>query len=227
MSSGWKIVLTEVKYNMEDFKVGDSVLITEGVHKGDTGRIHRIKDDKLVIIPYDPDVTPGYYVTGDQVEYYNPKYNVVTEVATVATDIEHNIRIQVNPDRNRECIPYFKVLNAAKLMSKNTRACRLHFMDSEMEYHTGDGILDWKLNNKDIKVIRNFMRSINNREKMYTNWQMACWLWNLEYGCFVMDDRNDYFNGKFDEEYKDHPSYVPSTQKMPETWIYDPPKSKK
>ena len=211
---------------MEDFKVGDSVLITEGVHQGDTGRIHRIEDDKLVIISYDPDIILDYYVTEDQVEYYNPEYNVVTEMATVAISEELSLRIEVHPDRNRRGNPYFKVLNTPAYRKGLSKVCRLHFMDSEMEYHTGDGMLDWKINNRDIKNIKDFMRSFNKREKKYTNWQMACYLWNLEYNFFTDDDPDKYFSGIWDADNKDHPSYVPSTQEMSETWIYDPPKSK-
>lgn len=41
---------------------------------------------------------------------------------------------------------------------------------------------------------------------------------SLEYHFFDRDDKEDYFNGKFDGELKDHVSYVPSTQEMPKTW---------
>ena len=122
-------------------------------------------------------------------------------------------------------IPYFKVYDNSSYTSA-TKVARLHFKNYGIEDHK-DRYESWYPNNKEIKMIRNFMMNQHVDFPQYTNWQMACWLWNLEYDFFNNHNRDEYFAGKFDEEYKDHPSYVPSTQKMPETWIYDPLKSKK
>lgn len=44
----------------------------------------------------------------------------------------------------------------------------------------------------------------------------------LKYNFSDRNDKEDYFNGKFDEELKDHVSYVSSTQEMPKTWDDNP-----
>ena len=99
---------------------------------------------------------------------------IFEEMATVATDIEHNIRIQVNPDRNRECIPYFKVYDNSSYTSA-TKVARLHFKNYGIEDHK-DRYESWYPNNKEIKMIRNFMMNQHVDFPQYTNWQMACWL---------------------------------------------------
>ena len=144
---------------------------------------------------------------------------IFEEMATVATDIEHNIRIQVNPDRRRKGIPYFKVYDNSSYTSA-TKVARLHFKNYGIEDHK-DRYESWYPNNKEIKMIRNFMMNQHVDFPQYTNWQMACWLWNLEYDFFNNHNRDEYFAGKFDEEYKDHPSYVSSNQEMPESWHKD------
>lgn len=148
-------------------------------------------------------------------------YGYLGEMATVATSRDPELRIQVNPDPHRKGVPYFKVFNTSKLKAGESKVCRLHFKDSGMEFHN-DGYVNWKITNKDIKLIRNFLQKNHKKDSQYNIWQMACYLWNLEYGFFDEDDQEDYFKGEFDEKLKDHPSYVPSTQKMPDTWEYNP-----
>ena len=95
-----------------------------------------------------------------------------------------------------------------------------------MEYHQ-DKFDDWIMPRKEIKQIKELLSS-KYRDTVNTNWQMACWLWNMEYNYFELgpDDMKLYFEGRFDDQFKDHPSYVPSTTPIPETWVYDPPKGK-
>ena len=59
-----------------------------------------------------------------------------------------------------------------------------------------------------------------------------CFQWNYENN-LIDDDITAYFNGDYDKKYENHPNsalkeaYVPSTQKMPDTWIYDSSKGKR
>lgn len=142
------------------------------------------------------------------------------EMATVGSQNKPAIRIQINPDRKRKGVPYFKAFNTQELKDNESKVARLHFLDTGMEYHR-DAYKDWRLNSKDIKNIKEFLMN-EHRIEPHTNWQMACWLWNLEYFGFDDSKIDDYFAGKLDNQFKDHPSYVPSTAQMPDTWIYDP-----
>ena len=62
------------------------------------------------------------------------------------------------------------------------------------------------------------------KDTQYTIWQMTCYQWNFEYASFYngKDIRNEdeYFNGVYDidPDFYKHPSYVPSTTVIPETW---------
>lgn len=145
------------------------------------------------------------------------------EMATVARDEERQMRIQVNPDRKRIGNPYFKVFNTATPKEGKSRVARFHFKDEDMEYHK-DGYLDWVVSKDDIKQIKSFIIDCHEDFPQYTNWQMACYLWNYEYG--LIGNRDKYFKGEDDEKNKDNPSYVPHDQEMPDTWAYDPPKGK-
>ena len=138
------------------------------------------------------------------------------EMATIISDRKIGIRIQVNPDPNRKGVPYFKAFNNSKPKERETSVARLHFLDNGIEHHK-DGFLDWKITNSDIKLIKSVLES-NPKNSDRTVWDVAKWKWNLEYRFFDDDDEDDYFDGKFDDQYKDHPSYVPSTTKIPETW---------
>lgn len=63
----------------------------------------------------------------------------------------------------------------------------------------------------------------------YTNWRYACYRWNLENDLIPMGYK-DYFSSKYDHDFDIDQglkeTYVPPTQGMPDTWIYDPPKRK-
>lgn len=143
-------------------------------------------------------------------------------MVTIGADCGHNFRVRVNPCRRKRAKPYFKVFNRISLLSKELRVVRFHFFDSGMEYHR-DKYLDWHIYNNDIENIQNFMMKSNKKQPKYTNWKMTCYKWNEEYG-FMLDNEEEYFNGEFDEKYFGHPSYIPSTTKMPDMWNYNPPK---
>ncbi|MDE7354446.1 MAG: hypothetical protein K2O06_15550 [Acetatifactor sp.] len=146
------------------------------------------------------------------------------EMATIA--IDNKLNINVNPEVDRLSIAYFKVLNAESFR-KATKVARLHFKDSGMEYHKDrSGKQPWELNSQEIKHIVRLMKEPNDGHDGYTNWQIACYQWNLENG--LVKSFKDYFAGKYDHMYDNDDrlkeAYVPSTQEMPETWIYNPKK---
>lgn len=213
---------------MSKFSVNDTVLITEGLHAGDIGNVTMVADGKYAVRTDDRILS--FYVREDALEYVNPDYCAITEMATVArmpaTSKYHALRIEVNPDRKRKGVPYFKVMNTESYQKGKSKVCRLHFLDEGMEFHTGDGLLDWRITDKDIKEIKNVLSKPHKRESNYTIWQMACYLWNMEYG-LIPDEVDKYFNGEYDDSNKNHPSYVPSNQTMPKGWVCDQHKGKK
>jgi len=182
--------------------------------KSEDDMFEEVSSDELV----DYDDIIGQYISG---EYY-PDDEAFTEMATILSDDRLKLRIQVNPDRNRVEDPYFKVFNATIPKLGETSVARLHFKDSGMGYHI-DGYFDWDINDTDIHRIIDILNSPYRESPQYTNWQMACYLWNLEYA-LIDQDRNKYFRGEFDDN--KHPSYVPSNQPIPSTWIHNPPKNK-
>jgi len=148
------------------------------------------------------------------------------EMATIA--IDDNLNINVNPEVDRLSIAYFKVFNAESFR-KVTKVARLHFKDSGMEYHNDrSGKQQWELNSKDIKRIVKLLKEQNDSHDGYTNWQIACYQWNLENG--LIRSFKDYFEGMYDHIYDNDSrlkeAYVPSTQEMPETWVCDKSKVK-
>lgn len=161
----------------------------------------------------------------DPEEYYSREVEPLGEMATIGSSEKPALSIQVNPDSGRIGNPYFKAYNAELTRPNETKVCRLHFFDSGMEYHQ-DKFKDWIPNGKDIKNIKEFLNSTHEREKNYTNWQMCKFLWNMEFKFFPQRDIDRYMNGELDEQFKYHPSYVPSTAPIPETWEYNPPKGK-
>ncbi|MCL2187954.1 MAG: hypothetical protein FWB87_04240 [Defluviitaleaceae bacterium] len=140
----------------------------------------------------------------------------LTEITTVTVDWELNLRIRVNPNREKIEVPYFKVFNNKAPDYNITRVARLHFKDSGMKF-INDGYLDWEITPDDIKTIIACLNSKHHNSNSYTNWQRACFLWNYE-NCLI-SDIDKYFNGEYDEANKNHLSYVPHNQKMPSTWI--------
>lgn len=149
------------------------------------------------------------------------------EMATIVRDVDRKgkILIAVNPERDRLNIAYFKVYDSNDIKTAK-RVIRLHFKDSGMEYHN-DMYEKWILNSNDKKHIKKLLESPNKRHKSYSNWQYMCFQWNYENN-LIDDDIDAYFNGDYDEKYINHPNtalttaYVPSTQKMPETWNDNP-----
>ena len=164
----------------------------------------------------------------DPEEYYSREVEPLGEMATICTTtVPRKLRIQVNPSRDKKGSPYFKVFTTPNF-TDDTRVARLHFFDTGMEYHQ-DKFKDWIITNKDCNDIIEILKMDHHEFPIYSNWQMACYLWNMEYGVINIQDKDKYMNGEFDKEFSDkkmYPSYVPSTTSIPEKWIYNPPKNK-
>ena len=155
-------------------------------------------------------------IPGDE-EYFE-------DTVTITRDTEEGICIRVNEERCKLNIAYFKVYNHPK-NTVATKVARLHFKDKGMEYRRDDpeGKKIWDISSKDIEKVITVLKKRSKDLERYTNWQVACFQWNYE-NELIDDGMDAYFNGEYDEELKDNPAYVPSTQSMPEGWIYDPPK---
>lgn len=153
---------------------------------------------------------------------YKEKEEPFLEMATIA--IADKLNINVNPEPDRLSIAYFKVFNAESFR-KATKVARLHFKDSGMEYHKDQsGKQQWGLSSREIKRIVKLLKEENDSHEGYTNWQIACYQWNLENG--LIKTFKGYFDGIYDHMYDNDTrlkeAYVPSDQEMPETWIYNP-----
>ena len=187
----------------------------EGVYKAEPASLldNQIDDDSAIFV--------------DEVDMPLPMYDdyYLGEMATVCSSAKPAMSIHVNPDPNRIGNPYFKVYDSELPRKNDTRICRLHFLDSGMEYHK-DSFKDWIISSKDIRNIKSFLSEKHELTQKYSNWQMAKFLWNLEYRFFPQRDIDKYMSGQFDDQFKDHPSYVPSTAEIPDTWEYNPPKGK-
>lgn len=80
-----------------------------------------------------------------------------------------------------------------------------------------DGKKLWVLNHDDKKLLVKTLKSISKKYKAYgfTVWDAA--KYDLNYECLKIDmEPDEFISGAYDELYKDVPSYVPSTLKMPD-----------
>lgn len=141
------------------------------------------------------------------------------------------LHISVDQEVHRLSIAYFKVYDHERVPSSK-RVARLHFKDSGMEYHANDplGKEIWAIPTDAIKNVIAILKSQNMINREYSNWQVACFEWNHYNGLLPGDvDLEKFFTGAYDQMHRSSTranAFVPSTQKMPDTWIYDPPKGK-
>ncbi len=150
------------------------------------------------------------------------------EIRTIATSEKWNLRIRVTPAYNRNELPYFEVITPVGLrVSGKISSAYFHFKDSQMEFFKSY-YPQWMITDSDMEHIRDVMTKNSSESPQYTNWQMACYWWNIEHE--ILDfgtPMEQYFHGVFDKTYENNRSYIPHDQKMPETWIYDPPRKVK
>lgn len=126
-------------------------------------------------------------------------------------------------------LPYFKVYNSIKPV-KGSKVVRLHFKDSECEYHHNVGKMSiynhWRITSKDSRIIRNILLQNNLKYKLYSNWNVLCHSWNVINKLIPDDSFIEYMNSNFDISNGNKISYVPSYQPIPDNWIYDKKKEK-
>lgn len=135
------------------------------------------------------------------------------EMATIYKSKEYGICVAVNPHSKRKGIPYFKFYDDSDF-TKAERVIRILFTEPDYVVHKDSKKL-WKLNMKDKKLLISVLKKESKRYKGYTNWQVAMYDWNYEY-LEEMISIDEYFNGEYDEEYKNTVGYIPSTLKMPD-----------
>lgn len=135
------------------------------------------------------------------------------EMATIYKSKEYGIMVAVNTDSNRKGTAYFKFFNSSDY-KKATAVIRILFNKPDYVYHK-DGKQLWKLNSKEKKLLIKTLKEESGHFSGYANWDIAKYDWNREY---FEDPLNmeKYFNGDYDDIYKNEPSYVPSTLKMPD-----------
>lgn len=135
------------------------------------------------------------------------------EMATIYKSKEYSICVTVNPDSKRTGVRYFKFYNDPD-PRQATHVIRILFNEPDYVVHK-DGKKLWKLNTHEKKLLIKVLKEESSRYSGRTNWQVAMYDWNYEY-LEEMINSDKYFNGEYDEMYKDVPGYVPSTLKMPD-----------
>jgi hypothetical protein len=108
---------------------------------------------------------------------------------------------------------YFKFFNSSDY-KKATAVISILFNKPDYVYHK-DGKQLWKLNSKEKKLLIKTLKEESGHFSGYTNWDIAKYDWNREYFEEPLN-MEKYFNGDYDDIYKNEPSYVPSTLKMPD-----------
>lgn len=135
------------------------------------------------------------------------------EMATIFKSKEYGICVAVNPDSKRKGIPYFKFYNSSDFNNADS-VIRILFTKPDYVYHKDSKKL-WKLDTKDKRLLVSVLKKESVRYKGYTNWQVAMYDWNYEY-LEEMISIEEYFNGEYDEQYKNVIGYIPSNLKMPD-----------
>lgn len=138
---------------------------------------------------------------------------VLEEMATIYKSKEYGILVAVNPDSHRTGNPYFKFFNSHDFF-KATKVIRILFNEPDYVVHK-DGKELWNLNSKDKKLLIKILNQKSKHYPSYTNWQVSKFDWNSEY-LEEMLNIDEYYNGEYDDIYKDDPGYIPSTLEMPD-----------
>ena len=135
------------------------------------------------------------------------------EMATICRSREYGISVAVNPDSKRSGNPYFKFYNNVSYSSA-TKVVRVLFKKPDFVVHK-DRMDLWKLNTKEKKILIEILKKESDMYDGYTNWDIAKYQWSIEY---LEESLNicKYFNGEYDDIYKNNPGYLPSTLKMPD-----------
>jgi hypothetical protein len=135
------------------------------------------------------------------------------EMTTIYKDRQYGIMVAVNPDSNRNGLSYFKFYNNCSY-EKATHVIRITFKEVNYIIHK-DGKKLWKLNSSEKKLLAKVLKQESGKFNGYTNWDIAKYEWNVEYFEEIMNIEK-YFNGEYDDIYKNNPGYVSHDLKMPD-----------
>lgn len=135
------------------------------------------------------------------------------EMSTIIMDTQNSMLIQVNPDRGRKGLEYFKVYNASSEKSAK-KIARIQFRKPEYVLHAMNrGKKNWTLNASEKKTLIKILSSnsdmvANNR--IITNWEKSIIQFNLEKG-LSKEETLKNFKAK-----PIHPDFLPIDLPMPE-----------
>lgn len=146
----------------------------------------------------------------------------ILAMANVYSDKKNKITIQINPDRNRRGLPYFKVYNhySYKIASK---MARISIHEPKYIHHRNSGGKQfWKLNSKDRQVLMNCL-TLKPIGKIFTVWQLLIIAFNDEKlgvveGDTISINKSNYFSYKETlklEGYEDLTDLLPFDLPMP------------
>lgn len=153
------------------------------------------------------------------------QYDYFQEMSQEVQDIELNINISVSSD-DPASVAYFRVYNHYNIES-STKVMQLHFKDSGMEYQPDPFNREiWIPTHDEIEKIKKIL----NNSSYCSKWQCLCYEWNYQ-NSLIDGYIDEYLDGDFDKKYINNKMlssiYIPSNQKMPETWIYNAEQRKK
>ena len=113
-------------------------------------------------------------------EYLVEEY--LEEMATVYIDRENNYLYQVNPDRSRKGLEYFKLYDSVN-WPKAKQVARISFREPKYIIHRNtDGKENWFLNSKQKKALVKALTMKSIKYQGYNNYQTAIIDFNLEKG---------------------------------------------
>ena len=134
----------------------------------------------------------------------------IEEMATVYTDEVNKHVCQVNPDRNRQGLEYFKLYNNVN-WSKATKVARIEFRKPNYVLHTNkDGKENWKLNNREKIALIKALKMDSEDYPGYSNYQAAIIHFNREKGLSANKTKENLIN---DLKY---PKFLPIDLPMPD-----------
>ena len=137
----------------------------------------------------------------------------LNEMSTIIMDTHNSMLIQVNPDRGRMGLEYFKVYNSSSEKSAK-KIARIQFRKPEYVLHTMNrGKKNWTLNASEKKTLIEILSRLSNmvgNGRILTNWEKAIVQFNLEKGLSEEETLNNFNDNPI------HPDFLPIDLPMPE-----------
>lgn len=138
----------------------------------------------------------------------------INEMSTIVLDKKNLMLIQVNPDRGRQGLEYFKIYNSFS-ESKADKIARISFKEPKyVIHHNNHGKNLWTLNTKEKKSLMLLLQKksdmLDTEGNILTNWEKSIVQFNLEKGLPKEDTEENFVsNQKF-------PKYLPIDLPMPD-----------